>query len=136
MNKLNQNEVSLINRFTSYYSVFRKDNNTTKKHITINKKLKMNWTTLYIQGKSGFDADVLKNLEHSTLNFLHGTSLESGICLYWVDEKVDLRDIKLAIGSKIVFKYRLRFYTTIEEMIESQPDLTDISSESSLEVYA
>lgn len=83
----------------------------------------MNWTTLYIEGKPGFDSEVLKNLEHSRFTFMHGTSLESGVCLYWVDEKASLRDFKMAIGSKTVFKYRLQFYTCIEEMIEAQPQL-------------
>ncbi|HOX83136.1 MAG TPA: hypothetical protein PLJ60_12865 [Chryseolinea sp.] len=88
----------------------------------------MNWTTLYINGKSGFDKEVLRNLEHSGFDFLHGTSLESGVCLYWVDEKAKLRDFKMAIGSKTIFKYRLQFYTTVEDMIEAQPALNEPTS--------
>jgi hypothetical protein len=88
----------------------------------------MNWTTLYIQGRPGFDSDVLRNLEHSRVDFLHGTSVESGVCLYWVNEKTNLREIKLAIGAKTIFKYRLRFYPTIEEIIESQHNVREDSS--------
>ena len=95
----------------------------------------MNWNTLYIQGKSGFDSEVLKHLEHSGFDFLHGYSLDSGVCLYWVDENVNLRDFKMAIGGKTIFKYRLRFFNTIEDIIESQPDLTD-NSMPSLQAYA
>lgn len=96
----------------------------------------MNWTTIYIQGKSKFDAEVLRNLENSGFNFLHGYSLESGVCLYWIDEKEKLRDFKRAIGSKTIFKYRLRFYTSVEEMIESQADLNNNNALTNLEAYA
>lgn len=99
----------------------------------------MNWTTLYLEGKPGFDSEVLKNLEHSGFTFLHGTSLESGVCLYWVDEKAKVRDIKMAIGSKTVFKYRLRFYGSIEELIEAQPHVEEADDEfflPNLELYA
>jgi hypothetical protein len=96
----------------------------------------MNWTTLYIRGKPGFDFAVLKNLEHSNINYLYGTSLESEVSLYWIDEKSTLRDFKMAIGGKIIFKYRLRFYSTIEEMFESQPQLTETSLLPNLEAYA
>jgi hypothetical protein len=95
----------------------------------------MNWTTLYIQGKSGFGPEVLKNLEQSEFDFLKGYLLESGVCLYWVDEKANLRDFKTAIGAKTIFKYRLQFYSTIEEMVESQPDLTG-NSLPNLKAYA
>ncbi len=85
--------------------------------------------------KSGFDKDVLRNLENSGVDFLHGTSLESGVCLYWVDEKAKLRDLKMAVGSKNIFKYRPQFYTTVEEMIEAQPDLNEIPSLPTLEEH-
>ncbi len=96
----------------------------------------MNWTTLYIQGKPGFDSEVLKNLENSKTNYLHGTSLESGVCLYWIDEKANLRDFKMAIGGKVIFKYRLQFYSTIEEMIESQPEFTEVLNQPDFKVSA
>jgi hypothetical protein len=99
----------------------------------------MNWTTLYIEGKPGFDSEVLKCLEHSGFTFMHGTSLESGVCLYWVDEKAKLRDFKQAIGSKTVFKYRLRFYGSIEELMEAKPQVEEAEDEiplPDLAVYA
>ena len=40
--------------------------------------------------------------------------------LYWVDEKIKLREFKEAIGSKLVWKYRLNFFTALEAFIESQ----------------
>ena len=96
----------------------------------------MNWTTLYIQGKPGFDSELLKILEHSSVDFLSGSALESGVCLYWIDEKANLRDFKMAIGSKTIFQYRLRFYSSFEDMIHAQSDLTRTSTQSNFNVYA
>jgi hypothetical protein len=82
----------------------------------------MNWNTIYITGRSDFRDDVRKRLEHSDLNFMPGYTAGSQVTsdLYWLDEKVDLRSFKEAIGSKLIFKYRLRFYNNLEEFIQSQ----------------
>ena len=45
--------------------------------------------------------------------------------LYWVDEKVTLRAVKEAIGSKLIWKYRLQFYPSLEEFIESQKNKSE-----------
>lgn len=79
----------------------------------------MNWSTLYISGKEGFREDVLKNLNDSDFAFMQGYSEANDLALYWIDEKANLRDFKKAIGSKVVFKYRLQFFTSVEEFIES-----------------
>lgn len=85
----------------------------------------MGWTTLYIAGKSDFREDIKEKLKHSNLNFMPGytgtfSQNEDPHDLYWVDEKIKLREFKDAIGSKLVWKYRLRFYCSLEEFIESQ----------------
>ena len=84
----------------------------------------MNWITIYITGKSDFREDVRKKLEHADLNFMPGyTGNSSDINvhdLYWIDEKTDLRSFKLAIGGKLIWKYRLRFYDSLEAFVESQ----------------
>ena len=84
----------------------------------------MNWTTIYITGKSDFRDDVRKRLEHSDLTFMPGyiESSSSSVIhdLYWLDEKTDLRAFKESIGSKIVWKYRLEFFDSLEKFIESQ----------------
>lgn len=50
---------------------------------------------------------------------------EKNVALYWVDEKLSIRDFKKAIGSKTVFKYRLRFFINLEKAHEfSDPDTT------------
>src|SRR5688572_28614940 len=84
----------------------------------------MGWITVYITGKIDFREEVLKKLENSNVNFMPGyTGASSDMDthdLYWLDEKVDLRKFKEAIGSKLIFKYRLNFFTSLEALIESQ----------------
>lgn len=76
----------------------------------------MSWTTLYITGKPNFKEDILHNLDKSEISFLHGsTEGENDLVLLWVDENLPLRDLKKAIGSKIVFKYRLHFFTSLSQ---------------------
>jgi hypothetical protein len=86
----------------------------------------MNWTTLYITGRTDFREDVLDKLTDSKVDFMPGYvdgSTGNGIYdLYWIAEKTPLREIKEAIGSKLIFKYRLRFYTNLEEFIETAND--------------
>ena len=40
--------------------------------------------------------------------------------LYWIDDETDLRTFKEAIGSKLIWKYRLQFFNTLESFIEAQ----------------
>lgn len=85
----------------------------------------MGWVTIYITGKADFREDVGKKLEDSSLKLMPGYNGGSGDAeqfsdLYWVDEKINLRDFKEAIGSKLVWKYRLNFFTSLEAFIESQ----------------
>jgi hypothetical protein len=81
---------------------------------------KVGWTTLYIHGRSGAEAEILHSLEHSGLNFMPGYANEDGLLLFWIDETEPLRSFKKAIGGKTIFKYRLRFYSTVEAFVESK----------------
>jgi hypothetical protein len=86
----------------------------------------MGWVTIYITGKSDFREEVGEKLQDSDLNIMPGytggSTVDGGIYsdLYWVDEKISLRELKEAIGSKLVFKFRLNFYASLESFIESQ----------------
>ncbi len=86
----------------------------------------MGWVTIYITGKGDFRAEVGEKLEDSDLKLMPGYNgvgtgpNELYSDLYWIDENVKVRDVKEAIGSKLIWKYRLRFYTTLEAFIESQ----------------
>jgi hypothetical protein len=86
----------------------------------------MGWATFYITGKSDFQEEVSKKLEHADLKTMPGyTGASSGdpalsSDMYWVDEKIKLREFKEAIGSKLIWKHRLKFYTSLEAFIDSQ----------------
>lgn len=100
----------------------------------------MGWTTLYITGKADFREEVREKIEDSKLKVMPGytgTSPSVGEIhdLYWVDEKVALRKFKEAIGSKLVWKYRLKFYPSLEAFIEAQ-NKQDRSSEFTAEDLA
>jgi len=77
----------------------------------------MSWNTLYITGKVGFKEAVLERLENADLPIMPGnTGNEQDIILFWIDDIVSLRSFKKAIGGKIVFKYRLQFFNTLEHL--------------------
>jgi hypothetical protein len=85
----------------------------------------MRWTTLYITGKGDFKEEVLDKLEDSSLSFMPGytgvsSETDENHELYWIDDRASLRQIKEAIGSKLIWKYRLRLYPSLEAFIESQ----------------
>ena len=70
----------------------------------------MSWTTIYIKGSIGFEAEVLRHLEKSGFSFLPGSAMDNGFTLYWINDRSQLREFKKAITAKTIFKYRLRFY--------------------------
>lgn len=80
----------------------------------------MGWVTVYIRGKSGFKSDVQHQLEHARIDYLPGFANERGVALYWIPEDLSLRDFKKAIGAKTVFKHRLKFFTSVEEFVETK----------------
>lgn len=75
----------------------------------------MAWSTLYITGKKDFQEEVLQTLRNSDVSYLPGSSGDTDLLMFWVDEMTPLRDIKMAIGSKVLFKYRLQFFTDIDQ---------------------
>ena len=81
----------------------------------------MSWTTIYITGRSDFRREVRKKLQHADQRFMSGyvenTSDLDTHDLYWLDGRTNLRSFKLAIGEKLIWKYRLRFFTTLEEFL-------------------
>jgi hypothetical protein len=84
----------------------------------------MNWTTIYITGNEGFKEEVRRKLEHSELKYMPGnlgsSSDEGTDDLYWLDAGAELRAFKEAIGGKLVWKYRLRFFQSLEDFLAFQ----------------
>ena len=84
----------------------------------------MSWTTIYITGRPEFQRKVRKKLKHSNLDFMPGyvdnTMATVTRDLYWLNDQTELREMKEAIGSKLVWKYRLKFYASLEAFLQSQ----------------
>ena len=80
----------------------------------------MEWNTLYIKGKSDFRSEVRKKLGDSDIDFMPGFIETPGSRsdLYWISDSTSVHEVKEAIGAKVVWKYRLRFYDTLESFIE------------------
>lgn len=80
-----------------------------------------NWATVYIIGRGDFREEVLRRIENSSLDAMPGyTELPLGTAFYdfyWVSEAVSLRELKATIGSKLIWKYRLRFYSNLQTLI-------------------
>lgn len=85
---------------------------------------KMDWVTIYITGKEGFKPEVARKLDHSDLDFMPGYvgsgTGSSDHDMYWVNSNVDLRQLKLAIGAKTIWKYRIKVYQSLEAFVASQ----------------
>ncbi len=95
----------------------------------------MEWVTVYIAGKPGFKEEVIKNLEGSKFPYMPGTSENDELCLFWMDERASLREFKKAIGSKIVFKYRLQFYKSLEAYHASRNQQESLSPQEQAMIY-
>jgi hypothetical protein len=92
--------------------------------ILFGKKQTMSWTTIYITGKTDFREEVRRKLEHSDQRYMPGFIESSGgedtHDLYWLDGRTTLRSFKQAIGGKLIWKHRIRFYSTLESFLASQ----------------
>ena len=78
----------------------------------------MSWSTVYIGGKRGYKKALLSKLDETWLYGNSGT--DHKLMMFWLKGDITLRDFKLAIGSKLVFKYRLQFYTSLEQFQETE----------------
>lgn len=87
----------------------------------------MSWNTIYITGKPGFKEEVSKSLEDSESVMPGSIGNDQNVSLFWIDDTLPLRDFKKAIGSKIVFKYRLQFFNSLEELQRQQGKNTSLT---------
>ncbi len=81
--------------------------------------------TIYITGIKKYQDSILKGLKKSDLregkDFIQGAN---GIdfALLWIKDEMELRTLKKAIGTKYVWKHRMRFHETYDEL---QPIVSD-----------
>jgi hypothetical protein len=79
------------------------------------------WIPIYINGRSGFEKAVQSKLRDS---WLQGTpEVGNTLIMYWLHQDSELHKFKLAIGSKIIFKYRLHFFMNLNEYVTSDGKL-------------
>ena len=74
----------------------------------------MRWETLYVTGRSGFTSELVDGLNNSGEDFLTGSYDENGVYLFWVTEHFALKKLKIVLGYKMIFRYRLRFFSDID----------------------
>ena len=92
----------------------------------------MDWNNIYIVGNPGFKKEVARKLEHSELKFMPGylgsVPVATHYDMYWVDKSVSLRAFKEAISAKYIWRYRIRFYDTLEKFLATQEDGSNSTS--------
>lgn len=76
--------------------------------------------TIYIKGKGQYKRNVRKALSKTDI-LIEGVDFVEGLegsdfMLIWLREDLELRSLKLGITAKYVWKHRLKFYFSIEEM--------------------
>jgi len=72
----------------------------------------MVWVTVYIRGRKNFQREVLAKLEQSWLAGSHGAN--NDLLMFWIEDTSRLRSLKKTIGCKLIFKYRLHFFTDLD----------------------
>jgi hypothetical protein len=86
--------------------------------------------TIYITGIKKYQISVIMGLEKSDLkegiDYIQGLNGED-FALVWIDDQLNLKEFKKAIGSKFVWKHRMRFFENIDDMKPKKSDneLTD-----------
>ncbi len=95
----------------------------------------MNWNTIYISGNGDFREEVRRKLEYylpeGTImpGFLGALPAEGTHDLYWIDANIPVRQIKEAIGARLIWKHRLHFCTTQEEFQSAHQITEELSSQ-------
>ena len=86
----------------------------------------MSWVTVYMKGRKGFRREVLAKLERT---WLPGSQeANKDLLMFWIEDISKLRSLKQAIGSKLVFKYRLHFFTDLDFQLKAErSQLTEFS---------
>lgn len=94
-----------------------------KHHFNLD-AIHMSWITVYISGKTDFRQEVRRKLETSSIPHMPGymetSPGQDPADLYWLDGTVTMKQLKARIGSKLIWKHRLRFYTSLEDFMASQ----------------
>ena len=86
----------------------------------------MSWVTVYMRGRKGFRREVLAKLERTWLPGSHEANKD--LLMFWIEDISKLRSLKIAVGSKLIFKYRLHFFTDLDFHLKAEKSqLTEFS---------
>lgn len=77
----------------------------------------MVWKTLYTTGRVGSDRVVNGFLRKLKIEFITGSFNQEGTYLFWVTDNFDLKRFRRKIGGKMTFRYRLRFFFSVDSFI-------------------
>jgi len=81
--------------------------------------------TIYITGIKKYQISIIKGLHKSDLvegiDYIQGLNGDD-YALIWIDEKLDIKDFKRAIGTDFIWKHRMRFYDDINEIKPKEDD--------------
>jgi hypothetical protein len=78
----------------------------------------MSWITVYIRGRQNFRKEILAKLERTWLPGSHEAN--NDLLMFWIEDATKLRSLKIAIGSKLIFKYRLHFFTDLDFHLKTE----------------
>ncbi len=86
----------------------------------------MCWITVYINGRIGFQDVVISKLENTWLPGSPETA--DNLIMFWLPNVDTIRTLKMKIGSKLILRYRLRFFTDLDNYIKTgYRPLTELS---------
>jgi len=75
--------------------------------------------TIYITGIKKYQISIIKGLYKSDLiegkDYIQGLNGDN-YALIWIDEELDIKDFKRAIGIQFIWKHRMRFYDNINDI--------------------
>jgi len=91
---------------------------------------------MYVKGRVGFKEAMQSKLDNSWL--LGTPEADHNLVMFWLMDPSRLREFKMAIGSTIIFKYRLQFITDLGKHIRSENHnrYTELEAETNLEMAA
>lgn len=80
----------------------------------------MKWMALYVTGRPGFDQKVKRYLKKFDISFMTGSFSAADTYLFWITDEFDIDSFKWRIGSRRIFKHRLRFFSDVNSFISSR----------------
>lgn len=90
--------------------------------MTKKRKIVPHWIPVYVTGRDGFTEKLVEALSMSKLPFMpgyyHDSAARTAHTLIWIDEQTSLDKYKEAIGSRTIWKYRIRFFRILHEFSE------------------